>query len=66
MMYFLGQKKQEKLSLEEWTEIITDLKVYVLSLWIRFKHSIYNLKWAFMNLSSESYLGDLRYFIYLL
>lgn len=37
MIYFLGQKKEEKLSLEDWTEIITDLKVYVLSLWIRFK-----------------------------
>lgn len=63
MMYFLDQKKENKLSLEDWAEIVTALKVYVLSLWIRFKHSICNLEWAFMNISSESYLKDLRYFI---
>lgn len=31
MMYFLGQEKEEKLSLENWTEIIINLKAYVLS-----------------------------------
>lgn len=30
MMYFLDQKKEEKLSLEDWIEVITDLKAFVL------------------------------------
>lgn len=66
VMYFLGQEKEEKLSLQNWTEIIIYLKVYVLSLWIRFKHNVYNLKWALMNFYSESCLGDVRYFVHFL
>lgn len=54
MMYFLGQEKEKKLSLENGTEIIINLKVCVLSLWIRFNHNVYNVKWAIMNFCSES------------
>lgn len=41
-MYFLGQEKEDNLSPENWTEIIINLKLYVLSLWIKFKHNVYN------------------------
>lgn len=57
-MHFLGQEKEEKLSLENWTEIIINLKVYVLSLWIRFKHNVYNLKWEHIKIFSEFFLSS--------